>query len=64
LRSIHVGFSSSEMWLFCVLSIHKARHFATTQCKVVQLFKLNIKKEMQGKCLSGLDLGFGTEMSC
>ena len=25
---------------------------------------LNIRKEMQGKCLSGLDLGFWVEMSC
>ena len=26
--------------------------------------EMNIKKEMQGKCLSWLDLGFWVEMSC
>jgi hypothetical protein len=38
-------------------SWHNRRQLATTR-------KTNIKKEMQGKCLSGLDLDFGSEMSC
>jgi hypothetical protein len=38
-------------------SRHKSVQDATTR-------KMNIKKEMQGKCLSWLDLGFGVEMSC
>jgi hypothetical protein len=49
--------------LLCALAVqisarcHNRLQLATTR-------ELNINKEMQGKCLSWLELGFWVEMSC